>query len=67
MGQLLLQCFSILYLKKDKIYSLICKFCVLFQYLSHKKKLEAEERRVKQKKAREDFRIMLEVSEMFFL
>ncbi|XP_060216677.1 pre-mRNA-processing protein 40A-like isoform X6 [Lycium barbarum] len=30
------------------------------EYLSQKKKLEAEERRVKQKKAREDFRIMLE-------
>ncbi|XP_075110862.1 pre-mRNA-processing protein 40A isoform X2 [Nicotiana tabacum] len=30
------------------------------EYLSHKKKLEAEERRIKQKKAREDFRIMLE-------
>ncbi|PHT97709.1 hypothetical protein BC332_33374 [Capsicum chinense] len=29
-------------------------------YLSQKKKLEAEERRVKQKKAREDFRTMLE-------
>ncbi|PHT69480.1 hypothetical protein T459_28967 [Capsicum annuum] len=32
------------------------------EYLSQKKKLEAEERRVKQKKAREDFRIMLEAS-----
>ncbi|PHT39676.1 hypothetical protein CQW23_18530 [Capsicum baccatum] len=30
------------------------------EYLSQKKKLEAEERRVKQKKAWEDFRIMLE-------
>ncbi|XP_015166260.1 pre-mRNA-processing protein 40A-like isoform X4 [Solanum tuberosum] len=30
------------------------------EYLSQRKKLEAEERRVKQKKAREDFRIMLE-------
>ncbi|PHU01802.1 hypothetical protein BC332_31589 [Capsicum chinense] len=32
------------------------------EYLNQKKKLEAEERRVKQKKAREDFRIMLEAS-----
>ncbi|PHT74954.1 hypothetical protein T459_22231 [Capsicum annuum] len=31
-----------------------------YQYLSQKKTLEAEERRVKQKKAWEDFRIMLE-------
>lgn len=30
------------------------------EYLSQRKKLEAEERRVKQKKARDDFRIMLE-------
>ncbi|PHT32852.1 hypothetical protein CQW23_29189 [Capsicum baccatum] len=30
------------------------------EYLSQKKKLEVEERRVKQKKTREDFRIMLE-------
>ncbi|XP_055835210.1 pre-mRNA-processing protein 40A-like isoform X3 [Solanum dulcamara] len=30
------------------------------EYLSQRKKLEAEERRIKQKKAREDFRIMLE-------
>jgi len=41
-------------------------FCVLFQYLSQRKKLEAEEKRVKQKIAREDFRIMLEVSGIFF-
>ncbi|PHT97688.1 hypothetical protein BC332_33353 [Capsicum chinense] len=34
--------------------------CTWDQYLSQNKKLEAEERRVKQKKAREDFRIMLE-------
>ncbi|PHT67141.1 hypothetical protein T459_31566 [Capsicum annuum] len=32
------------------------------EYLSQKKKLEAKERHVKQKKAREDFRIMLEAS-----
>ncbi|PHU01660.1 hypothetical protein BC332_31447 [Capsicum chinense] len=35
--------------------------CTWDQYLSQKKKLEAKERRVKQKKAREDFRIMLEI------
>ncbi|PHT69325.1 hypothetical protein T459_28812 [Capsicum annuum] len=34
--------------------------CTWDQYLRQKKKLEAEERRLKQKKAREDFRIMLE-------
>ncbi|KAM3271179.1 hypothetical protein P3S67_029382 [Capsicum chacoense] len=34
------------------------------EYLSQKKKLEAEERRVKQKKAREDFRIILDWKEV---
>jgi len=32
------------------------------QYLNQKKKQEAEERRARNKKAREDFRKMLEVS-----
>lgn len=36
------------------------------QFLSQKKKQEAEERRAKNKKAREDFRKMLEVSYMDF-
>ncbi|KAF3645854.1 putative pre-mRNA-processing protein 40A-like isoform X2 [Capsicum annuum] len=35
------------------------------EYLSQKKKLEAEKRRVKQKKAREHFRIMLEAISIF--
>jgi len=33
----------------------------IFQYLNQRKKHEAEEKRMKQKKAREDFKKMLEV------
>lgn len=37
-------------------------FLLLLQYLGQRKKQEAEERRIKQKKAKEDFTRMLEVS-----
>lgn len=38
----------------------------IFQYLNHRKKQEAEEKRMKQKKAREDFKKMLEVCSICF-
>ncbi|PHT69349.1 hypothetical protein T459_28836 [Capsicum annuum] len=48
----------------DRRYGALKSLCewkqVFNEYMSQKKILEAEERRVKQKKAREDFRIMLE-------
>lgn len=40
---------------------LILESIVLFQFLSQRKKQEAEERRIKLKKAREEFKQMLEV------
>lgn len=38
-----------------------CNLFISLQYLGQRKKQEAEERRIKQKKAREDFTRMLEV------
>jgi len=40
---------------------------ILFlQYLNQRKKFEAEEKRVKQRKARDDFLAMLEVSKFYY-
>lgn len=45
----------------DCLNLVIDSLLTMFQYLGQRKKQEAEERRIKQKKAREDFTKMLEV------
>lgn len=53
--------FFFLSLVVDCLNLVIDSLLTVFQYLGQRKKQEAEERRIKQKRAREDFTKMLEV------